>query len=220
MSGLTVGVHERRHPVAAVFASALTGADCHVEWVDEGLKPLPIARWRRTAGVSDLALLTHCVGSTLDVGCGPGRMAEHLVKKCPRVLALDIVPEAAALAALRGLDTFVGDVFDPLPREGEWDTALLADGNIGIGGDPPALLARLHELLRPGGRVVVDLDPPGRGIRTGRARLHTSRHTSRSFAWAAVAADAIGPLATGAGLAGVDVRRHDSRWFAVLTRQG
>lgn len=219
MSGLTVGLHDRRHPVAAVFASALTGTDCHVEWVDEGLTPLPMARWRRTANASDRALLAHCVGATLDVGCGPGRMAEHLVARCHRVLALDIVPEAAALAARRGLDTLVGDVFDPLPHEGEWDTALLADGNIGIGGDPAALLARLRGLLRPGGRVVVDLDPPGRGIRTGRARLHTNRHSSRSFPWAAVAADAIEPLATGAGLADADVRRHGSRWFAVLSRR-
>ena len=32
------------------------------------------------------------------------------------------------------------DVFAPLPGEGRWYTALLADGNVGIGGDPVALL--------------------------------------------------------------------------------
>ena len=59
------------------------------------------------------------------------------------------------------------DVFGPLPGEGRWDTALLADGNIGIGGDPVALLARVRELLAPEGRVVVDLAAPGRRGPTG-----------------------------------------------------
>ena len=53
------------------------------------------------------------------------------------------------------------DVFDTLPGEGRWETALLADGNVGIGGDPVALLRRLREVLDPRGRVVAEVAAPG-----------------------------------------------------------
>ena len=51
------------------------------------------------------------------------------------------------------------DVLGPLPGEGTWDHVLLADGNIGIGGDPLRLLHRAAHLLRPGGTVLVETDP-------------------------------------------------------------
>ncbi|MEV0977782.1 methyltransferase domain-containing protein [Streptomyces sp. NPDC049915] len=52
-----------------------------------------------------------------------------------------------------------GSVFAPLPDEGHWGTALLLDGNIGIGGDPSALLGRLARVLVPRGLVLVETAP-------------------------------------------------------------
>ncbi|MFF9815130.1 class I SAM-dependent methyltransferase [Streptomyces sp. NPDC014006] len=52
-----------------------------------------------------------------------------------------------------------GSVFAPLPDEGHWGTALLLDGNVGIGGDPSALLGRLTRVLVPGGLVLVETAP-------------------------------------------------------------
>jgi len=103
-----------------------------------------------------------------------------------------------------------------LPEEGTWGTALLADGNIGIGGDPARLLRRVRDLVAPGGRVVVDLAAPGSGIRHRWARIRTVHHTSRPFRWAEVAADAVEPLARAAGLARIERHDHRGRWFAVL----
>lgn len=200
----------------SVFSSALLGRGCHVEWLDDRCAPLPVGHWSDVADAADRAVLEHCVGPTLDLGCGPGRMAEHLASRGQRVLAVDVVPEAAALAALRGLSTWVGDVFEPLPEEGTWGTALLADGNIGIGGDPARLLRRVRDLVAPGGRVVVDLAAPGSGIRHRWARIRTVHHTSRPFRWAEVAADAVEPLARAAGLARIERHDHRGRWFAVL----
>lgn len=37
---------------------------------------------------------------------------------------------------------------------------LLADGNIGIGGDTVATLRRAAEMHAPGGGVIVEIDPP------------------------------------------------------------
>lgn len=208
------------HPVPVVMAAAFQGSECHVDWGDDTTTtPLPVASWRRTADASDRALLAHCAGATIDIGCGPGRMAEFLLTQGHAVLAVDLVPEALSQAAGRGVPVWLGSVFDPLPQEGEWDTALLADGNIGIAGDPVALLTRIRQLLRPGGRVVVDLDPPGAGVRTQMVRITTMEHSSRSFPWTTVSADALELLALEAGFTRVDVRNDGERWFAVLGRE-
>ena len=110
------------------------------------------------------------------------------------------------------------DVFEPLPGEGRWGTALLADGNIGIGGDPRALLVRVAALLAPGGQVVVDLDAPGTGLETRTLRLETRSRTCRPFAWSVVGADAIGLVVAGTGLVVERLHQHGDRWFAVLRK--
>jgi hypothetical protein len=111
------------------------------------------------------------------------------------------------------------DVFGSLPCEGEWSSALLADGNIGIGGDPVRLLGRVRRLLAPGGRVVVDLAPPGMGLTVGAIRIHAGDRTSRRFPWAVLSPEAVGGVASSAGLSVGDVHEYDGRWFAVLTRK-
>jgi SAM-dependent methyltransferase len=114
-------------------------------------------------------------------------------------------------------------VFDDIP--GTWDVAVLADGNIGIGGDPVRLLRRVAELLSPGGRILVELDPPRSGAGTEQMRLEDAAGRAGAwFPWAHVAADAIAPLAAAAGLrvveewAAPDQPTPVSRWFAALVR--
>ena len=57
-------------------------------------------------------------------------------------LAIDITPGAVLLARSSGALALQRDVFGHLPATGRWATVLLADGNIGIGGDPLSLLRR------------------------------------------------------------------------------
>ena len=76
-------------------------------------------------------------------------------------LGIDVVHEAVGQTRARGAAALRRDIFGAVPGEGRWQTALLADGNVGIGGDPVALLRRLRRLLLPGGRVVVEVAPPG-----------------------------------------------------------
>jgi hypothetical protein len=87
------------------------------------------------------------------------------------------------------------DVFGRVPGAGRWMTVLLADGTIGIGGDPAALLRRAGELLAPQGRALVELAPP-------------------------VCADRIEAIARDAGLGQVETWTAGGRWFACLTRAG
>lgn len=204
---------------STVFARALQGHPCSVVGISDLPQPLPMADWTRAADESDHLLLDECSGSTVDVGCGPGRLSARLVELGHVVLGIDVVHEAVQQTRDRGASAIVRDVYDELPGEGRWGTALLADGNIGIGGDPPALLARAVELAAPRGRVVVDLAPPGSGIHTRHLAIRSVHGTSRPFPWTVVGVDTIGPLAASVGL--LVCHRHVTagRWFAVLERR-
>jgi hypothetical protein len=110
-------------------------------------------------------------------------------------------------------------VFERVPGEGRWPTILLFDGNIGIGGDPVALLRRLYQVVAPGGRVVADLDPPGSGVETRWARLRTADADSRPFRWTIVGVDAVRPIATDSGFSVTLTEEYAGRWFTVLEKQ-
>lgn len=177
---------------------------------------LDLERWDHPADDHDRTLLDLCVGPTLDIGCGPGRLAADLAARGHVALGIDVVGRAVGTAVRRGASALRRDVFDRLPGEGRWHTVLLADGNVGIGGDPAALLRRLRELLDPRGRVVVELEPPGTARGTGWAALRCGDATSAPFRWSVVGVDDIDALAAEAGFLVSDVQRFGDRWCAVL----
>jgi SAM-dependent methyltransferase len=203
-------------PVAQVFASALRGDPCLLLDGDGPRGLLPTGAWLRDADPVDEALLALCDGPTVDIGCGPGRMAQALARRGRPVLGIDVVPEAVRLSIGRGVAALLRDVFDPVPGEGRWETALLADGNIGIGGDPVALLSRVRELIAATGRVVVEVAPPGTGVRTRQVRLETEVGRSDPFAWTLVGADAIAAVAGASHLRPVSQHRYGERFCTVL----
>jgi SAM-dependent methyltransferase len=200
-----------------VFSSALQGHACLVLEGDQPASLLPMDAWRREADAGDEAVLRQCSGPTLDIGCGPGRMAQSLARRGSAVLGIDVVPEAVQQSLDRGVAALVRNVFDHVPGEGRWETALLADGNIGIGGDPIALLTRVRELLAPTGRAVVDVAPPGAGVVTRQVRIETVHGRSPAFSWTSVGADAIEAVARAAGFQVEECHSHGERWYAVLT---
>jgi SAM-dependent methyltransferase len=200
-----------------VFAEALRGRPCHVLGVHDDPLVLPVQTWRRDADAADLALLAHCAGHTLDLGCGPGRLTAALAGLGHVALGVDVVREAVEQTVARGATALRRDVFDRLPGEGRWETVLLADGNIGIGGDPPALLRRARELVGERGRAVVELAPPGVRHWSGWATLECTGLRSAPFRWATVGTDDIEVLAAGSGFGRVRVHRlGELRWCAVL----
>ncbi|MEI2811662.1 MAG: methyltransferase domain-containing protein [Nocardioides sp.] len=205
-------------PLADAFAEAWRAGACEFVGDDGGRIPLPLDRWTQSADESDREVLGHCLGATLDVGCGPGRMSQHLMDRGHRVLGIDIAWEAVSQARARGVFALQRDVFSPLPAEGRWETVLLADGNLGIGGDPLALLARSAQLLAPGGRVVVDLAEPGHGVRIEWISLSSVSGLSQPFPWAVVGADSLAPLAHEVGFSVAAQHELPGRWFAVLER--
>jgi SAM-dependent methyltransferase len=177
--------------------------------------PLAAQRWLKPAP-GDGSLLDRCAGPTLDVGAGPGRLTVALAERGVPALAIDITPYAVRLARSRGALALQRDVFGYVPGTGRWATAVLADGNIGIGGDPSALLRRIQSLLMPGGTVVAEVGPPGTPARRELVRLRTATMTGTWFPWAWVGLDQVGPLTAACGLRLTEVWADAGRWFVTL----
>ena len=144
----------------------------------------------------DDSLVERCQGPTLDVGAGPGRLTVALAERGIPALGIDVTPDTVLEARSSGALTMLRDVFGRIPGAGRWRTILLADGAIAIGGDPAALLRRIHELLAPQGRALVEVQPPGDDGPAG--------------------ADQIEDLARGAGLELRELWTASGRWFAAL----
>lgn len=185
--------------------------------VDGRTEPLPLERWLGPIDGADAAVLAGAAPPVLDVGCGPGRHSAALRAAGRHALGVDLSPVAVRLARGRGAAAISHSVFADLP--GGWRTALLLDGNVGIGGTPAVLLRRVAELLVAGGTAIVELDPPGAGTYRTRVRLEAPGAVSEWFAWARVSADGIDRPATAAGLDVREIRTIDGRWFAWLRRR-
>lgn len=202
--------------IGAFYEDALMGGDVDVEYSDGRVRPLAAERWLRPIE-GDGELLARCGGPTLDVGSGPGRLTAALARMGVPVLGIDITPLAVTLTRRAGAPALRRSVFERLPGTGRWAVALLADGNIGIGGDPDALLRRLRELVRPGGAVIAELAPPGSPSMVEWVRLRRGGQAADWFPWATVSADDIGPLARSCGFPFADQWNEAGRWFATLT---
>jgi SAM-dependent methyltransferase len=201
------------------FEPGLLGHRCWLELATGERISLPTERWRATPDPGDELLLSSCVGPTLDVGCGPGRLTAALTERGIAALGTDVSEVAVRLTVRAGAAAIRRDVFDRQPGEGRWRHTLLADGNIGIGGDPVRLLGRVRELLCVGGSALVEVDAPGVGLRHGRVRVSTDdAQGARWFDWAWLGADAVPSTAAQAGLKAGWLREAGGRWFTELVR--
>lgn len=178
--------------------------------------PLLLERYVGTADCDEADLLDRALAPVIDVGCGPGRHVLALSRRGVHTVGVDISPGAVELARRRGARVIEGSIFDRLPGAGSWGSALLLDGNIGIGGDPARLLRRIRGLLAADGRTLVELAPPHAPTRATRIRLETARRRSDWFAWAEVSALDAAPVADAAGLAIARCWSEGGRWFALL----
>jgi SAM-dependent methyltransferase len=202
-----------------LYEQALTGERCWVRHEDGRVHALPVHSWLGGRGADymfDRAVVGMCQGPTIDLGCGPGRLVAHLMHRGIPALGVDQSATAVQLARRSGAPALHRDVFGPLPGTGRWHTVLLADGNVGLGGDPPRILARASQLLRRGGRCLVEFDSTATGVRRGWVRLESARAVGPWFRWASVGVDSAGRLAEQAGLAVTGIHPVGERVVASL----
>lgn len=187
---------------------------------------LPAHRWlgaRRSADggdaldeVFDEAVTRMCSGPTIELGCGPGRLVARLFERGIPALGIDRSATAIRLAGRGGAPALLSDVFEPLPGMGRWQTVLLVDGNVGLGGDPRRILERAAELLRCGGRCVAEFEADAVGIRARWVRLESGCDVGPWFRWASVGVDSAAALATQVGLTLTSVSLISGRVIASL----
>jgi SAM-dependent methyltransferase len=202
------------------FDAAFTAQDqnaCVVVADDGSVRRFPVARWSGEADAADLRLFVDpCTGPTIDLGCGPGRLTAALVARGQVALGIDVSAAAVMHTLRRGAPARHLDIFDALPDMGRWQHALLADGNIGIGGEPVRLLRRAREVIADDGTILAEVRPRGTGLRRGTVRLRVDGVLRPPFEWAHVGVDMIAGLAARAGLELDRVTVHGRRHVAVL----
>ncbi|MFI5887465.1 class I SAM-dependent methyltransferase [Streptomyces sp. NPDC051554] len=175
---------------------------------DGWLLPLEVERWCAEADAADREVLRRCEGAVLDVGCGPGRLVTALAAQGRRALGIDVSEAAVAHTISLGGQALFRSVFEPLPGEGRWDTALLIDGNVGIGGNPHALLHRMSQLLAPDALLIAETVPVDVDERV---QVHVADGRGASgtaFPWARLGTPALLRHARRAGW------RPDGQWTA------
>ena len=177
---------------------------------------LPVGRWMGEPSPEEHDVLARALAPVLDVGCGPGRHVLTLARQGIVALGIDVAPGAVVLARAQGAPVLERSVFARIPGAGRWATALLLDGNVGIGGDPPSLLRRLASLLRPAGRLLVELEPPGTPSGAQLVRMEVGGRSGPWFPWARVGVDDAGGLTTGGGFRLMEIWTGGGRWFARL----
>ncbi|MDN5765435.1 MAG: bifunctional glycosyltransferase/class I SAM-dependent methyltransferase [Humibacillus sp.] len=209
MGGVEVRVH--RGPLHRADDTWSAGVGC---------RPLDVSAWSRMSSADEL-FAARCEGPVLDIGCGPGRFVEALASRGIPVLGVDISRSAIDQTSQRGVCALFRDINDRLPGEGRWGTVLLADGNIGIGGDPLSLLRRCRELVRAGAMALVEISPDDAADEVTTLTLH-DLHGRRSapLPWSVIGARRLVQLAALAGFVPVEDWRVDGRAFVALRQAG
>ena len=219
-------LHRRLTRVACspmvLYDEALNGAEVLVREAGGAnavrLEPLAVGDWQHMAP-ADEVLLSRCEGPVLDIGCGPGRLVESLAAQGTAALGIDISARAVTQTAARGGSVLLRAVEHRLPGEGRWGTVLLADGNIGIGGEPEVLLSRCHDLLVAGGVALVEADPDDDADRRLSLTLHSADgRSSIPMPWARVGTRPLVRLASRLGFVADEEWRVDGRVFIALRK--
>ena len=161
-------------------------------------------------------IVARCEPPVVDLGCGPGRMVRALHRSGRAALGIDISSAAVAESRLGGGLALRRRIHQRLPGEGRWGTALLLDGNIGIGGDVPRLLGRSRDLVAPGGLIICEVDRSPDRDDVHEVELSTANALSEPFGWAAVGARTVQRVAATLDMVVAEEWRADHRVFVTL----
>ena len=201
----------------AAYAGTLIASNIAPAGIDsESPLPLDVLRWSGAADVVDMLVVARCEPPVIDLGCGPGRMVQALSESGRAALGVDMSSVAVGLSMARGGLALRRRINQPLPAEGRWGTALLMDGNVGMGGDVATLLARCAQLVRPGGLVICEVDRVSGRHESRIVVLRTEDATSVALPWSRIGATALLQAAKSLDLLLVEEWTAGERVFVAL----
>jgi glycosyltransferase A (GT-A) superfamily protein (DUF2064 family)/SAM-dependent methyltransferase len=209
-----------RQPTDRLFDDLYGGADVAVRTLSGraggATLEIDLGRWTRPADHVDEMVVARCEPPVLDIGCGPGRMVAALQRSGRAALGIDISAVAVAVGRRAGGQVLRRDLALPLAGEGRWGTTLLLDGNIGIGGDVPALLRRCRQIVGGGGLIICEIDTEPDRDETYEVVLSRPGCESAPVPWAAIGVRPLLRVAAALDLIVTEVWEADRRSFVAL----
>jgi SAM-dependent methyltransferase len=152
-------------------------------------------------------------GALLDVGCGRGDLGAALVRHGWRVSGIDPSPAACDLARSRGVDAHVGTLASVTLSPESFDAVVMTHALEHVA-EPRVDLARIRDLLRPGGVVVISVPNFGswqqRRFDTDWFPLELPRHRTH------FTATSLATALRSVGFESVSVRSGSDNGFALL----
>jgi SAM-dependent methyltransferase len=138
--------------------------------------------WYRALHLRLLDALAEVRGSVLDAGCGTGGFLSRLVRDRQdlSVVGVDAFAPAAVRACEKSGRPAVCASLQNLPfADNTFDAVVSADVLCHQSLDPPLALAEIARVLRPGGRLILNL-PAHEWLRSAHdAHVHTARRSTR-----------------------------------------
>jgi SAM-dependent methyltransferase len=199
----------RREPYARALADGSGTLTLRPDTEHHAAAPVDfdVRSWCEEASALESSLLRTLQGPVLDVGCGPGRLLAAAQRMGLTALGIDTSAEAVRRARGRGAHALEQSIFAPVPHPGRWQSLILLDGNIGIGGSVTSLLLRCRQLITPHGTLLVEVETDETLDTVFSAVLEDATgNQSEPFQWART------------GLAGLQSRAQRSGW-AVMSVQ-
>ena len=177
-----------------------------------------VRNWCDDASTTERSLLQILRGPVLDVGCGPGRLLAAARTLGLGALGIDTSSEAVRQARSRGARALEQSIFAPVPQSGHWQSVILLDGNIGIGGSVTALLDRCRQLIAPSGTLLVEVEADDQIDTVYPAVLEDERgNRSEAFSWARTGTAGLASRAHAGGWSVTAIRRLQGRVFCSLS---
>lgn len=137
--------------------------------------------WYRALHLRLVAALDGVQGAVLDAGCGTGGVMRRLRLERPdlTVFGVDVSPQAAARARSKSGAAAAAASVLALPfADASFDAVVSADVLCHRSVDPPAALAEFARVLRPGGRLVLNLPAYDWLTSAHDRRVHTARRST------------------------------------------
>lgn len=138
--------------------------------------------WYRALHARLADLLRNVTGRVLDAGCGTGGLLASLAA-LPGITRFGLeyhAPAAVRAAAKSGAAVACGSIAELPFASASFDAAVSADVLCHAGVDPPAALAELARVLRPGGLLVLNMPAYAWLMSAHDSRVHNSRRVTAS----------------------------------------